>query len=216
MVYTQLQGGDAPQSLIVSDLISGAWQLPRQQTSRLPFLLKQEKVNGVKKGRNLEWPKNLILTIELFSSFHQGAALYRLWGKKKRPKGRNRGARVSGGNWGWLTNSSCFSRTAPLAVLFLPNYGLNQLSCCKGGITLSHEKESAEETMMTPGDWCTLWVKRNLSVAWENNQTTKYLFTGAPEQPTANSPMAEDKNNTTWHPGVLPAQVALSAPPPLD
>lgn len=136
--------------------------------------------------------------------------------KKKRPKGRNRGARVSGGNWGWLTNSSCFSRTAPLAVLFLPNYGLNQLSCCKGGITLSHEKESAEETMMTPGDWCTLWVKRNLSVAWENNQTTKYLFTGTPEQPTANSPMAEDKNNTTWHPGVLPAPVALSAPPPLD
>lgn len=58
--------------------------------------------------------------------------------------------------------------------------------------------------------------KRNLSVAWENNQTTKYLFTGTPEQPTANSPMAEDKNNTTWHPGVLPAQVALSAPPPLD
>lgn len=48
MVYNQLQGRDAPHSLIVSDLISGAWQLARQQTSRL----KQEKVNGVKKEKS--------------------------------------------------------------------------------------------------------------------------------------------------------------------
>lgn len=31
MVYNQLQGGDAPHSLTVKDLISGAWQLASQQ-----------------------------------------------------------------------------------------------------------------------------------------------------------------------------------------
>lgn len=39
------------------------------------------------------------------------------------------------------TNSSCFSRTAPLAVFFLANYRLNQLSYCKEWYH-SHSKES--------------------------------------------------------------------------
>lgn len=174
MVYNQLQGRDAPHSLIVSDLISGAWQLARQQTSRL----KQEKVNGVKKERNLEWPKNLILIIELSSSFHQGAAVYRLWGKKKGLKAATNPLCQGAIEADWH-KFILFLQNCPTGSTLLTQLWIKSAAAKVVSLFLMIRK-AAEETMMTPGDWCTLWVKRNLNAAWENNQIR---LTGTPEHP---------------------------------
>lgn len=175
MVYNQLQGGDAPHSLIVSDLISGAWQLARQQTSRL----KQEKVNGVKKERNLEWPKKSHLNNWAFFLFSpRSSSLQTVRGKKKGLKAATNPLCQGAIEADWH-KFILFLQNCPTGSTLLTQLWIKSAAAKVVSLFLMIRK-AAEETMMTPGDWCTLWVKRNLNAAWENNQIP---FTGTPEHP---------------------------------